>query len=77
VLHDASRPFCAEYALIDWVITISLDVADLTIFEVHIDSAATGAHVACGLTDLVADDGLSVNHWLGFHDLIPLHGWFK
>jgi hypothetical protein len=59
------------------MITISFDIADLSIFEVHIDSATTGAHVACGLADLIADDGLSVNHWLGFHDFVPLHGWLK
>ena len=70
MLHDASRPFCAEYALIDWVITISLDVANFSVFEVHIDSTTTCAHVACRFSDLVANDGLSINGWLSFQNVV-------
>ena len=52
------------------MITISFDIADLSIFEVHIDSATTGAHVTCGLADLVANEGLSINYWLSFQNIV-------
>jgi len=67
VLHDPGRPFSAEDSLIDRVIPIPFDVSNVTIFEVYIDPTTARTHVAGGLTDLIADFGLSINRWLGFH----------
>src|SRR5438552_1967361 len=46
LLHDPGRALGAEHALVDRVVTIALDEADLAVFERDLDAAATGAHVA-------------------------------
>ena len=46
MLHNAGRSFGAKHPLIDRMITIPLDVANFAVAQMHIDAAATGAHVA-------------------------------
>ncbi len=61
VLHDARRALGAEHALVDGMVPVALDIADLAAFDVHVDAAATGAHVAGGLADLVGNGGREVD----------------
>src|SRR5262249_19078741 len=53
--HDAGRTLAAENAVIDRMVAIALDVANLAVKEVHLDPAATGAHVAGGAFHLVGN----------------------
>jgi len=56
VLGDAGTTFAAQHPAIDRMIAVAADIANLAAIEVDIDAAATGAHVACGLADLVGDE---------------------
>ena len=53
VLHDARAALGAEYAAVDRVIAVALDIGNFAIFHMHIDPAPAGAHVASGLADLI------------------------
>ena len=53
MLHDPRRALGAEHALIDGMVPIAFDVADLTILQVDFDAASAGTHVAGGRLDLV------------------------
>jgi hypothetical protein len=55
VLHDAGGTLGAEHAAIDRMVAIAFDVANLAVLQMDVDTAATGAHVACGLSHLVGD----------------------
>ena len=69
VLHDASRPFGAEDALVHGMIAVALDIGDLEIakrvlFHVDVNAAAAGTHVTGGFADLVRDFGAQVQRGL-------------
>jgi len=53
VLHDASTALGTENTLIHRVVTVALDIGNLTIAHVNVNAAATGAHVAGGFANLV------------------------
>ena len=53
VLHDAGGTLAAQHALVDRMIAVALDVADLAVFQVDLDPATAGAHVAGRGLDLV------------------------
>ena len=56
-LHDPGRAFGAKNPLVHRVVTVAFDIGDFAVLHVHVDPAAAGAHVACGLADLVRDLG--------------------
>ena len=53
VLHDAGRALGAQYPLVDRVVAVALDVADLAVLDVHVDAAPACTHVAGRLANLV------------------------
>ena len=53
MLHDPGRTLGTQHALIDWVVAITLDITDLAVFQMDIDAASAGAHVASGLADFI------------------------
>jgi hypothetical protein len=55
VLHDASRALGAEHALVDRMVAIAFDVADLAVLDVNVDAATARAHIASRLANLVGD----------------------
>ena len=61
VLHDPGRSLGTEVSSIDWMIPIPLDISNVAIFEMHIDSTTTRTHLIGYLTDLIADCRLSIN----------------
>ena len=69
MLHDACRSLGAENALVHRMVTVALDIADLAIAHMHIDAATAGAHVACGLPDLVTDGGGGIDIRFDAHSL--------
>jgi hypothetical protein len=54
LLHDAGAALGADHPLVDRVVGIAVDVADLSLAQVHPDAAAAGAHVARGRLDFGA-----------------------
>ncbi len=52
LLHDARRALGADHALVQRVVGVAVDVAQLPVLQVHADAAAAGAHVAGGVLDL-------------------------
>lgn len=60
MLHDAGRAFGTQHTAIHRMIWITLDITDLPVLDMDIDSASTRAHVASGLLDDVADWFLQV-----------------
>ena len=52
LLHDAAGALGADHALVQRMLGIAVDVADLAVHQVHADAAAAGAHVARGLLHL-------------------------
>ena len=55
MLHDACAALGAEHALVYRMIAVALDIGNLAVLHVHIDAAATGAHVASGFAHLIGD----------------------
>ena len=53
LLHDARRTLGADHALVERVVRIAVDVAHLTVAQMHEDAATAGEHVAGGLLDLL------------------------
>ncbi len=53
LLHDARRALGADHALVQRVVGVAVDVADLAVAQVHANAAAAGAHVAGGVAGLV------------------------
>ena len=53
VLHDAGRALAAQHALVDRMIAVAVDVADLAVLQVHPNAATAGAHVTGGGLDFV------------------------
>ena len=53
MLHDPGRALAAQHALVDRVVAVALDVANLAVLQVHLDAATAGAHVAGRGLDLV------------------------
>jgi hypothetical protein len=51
LLHDARCALGTDHALVERVIGIAVDVADLAVLQMHANAAATGAHVAGGDLD--------------------------
>jgi len=58
LLHDARCALGTDHALVERVIGIAVDVADLAVFQMHANAAATGAHVAGGDLDFGAQLGV-------------------
>jgi hypothetical protein len=54
LLHDARGALGADHALVERMIGVALDVADLAIAQGDADTAAAGAHVTGGVLDLDA-----------------------
>src|SRR2546427_8743373 len=54
LLHDPGRALGAEHALVDRMIAVALDEAELAVFERDLDAAAARAHVAGREFDLLA-----------------------
>ena len=54
LLHDAGAALGADHALVQRVVRVALDVADLTVAQVHANAAAAGAHVTGGFFDFGA-----------------------
>ena len=77
VLHDAGRALAAQHALVDGMVAVALDVADLAVLEEHADAAAAGAHVAGGGLDLVGrvDRQVRVDVGLGGDGQRLISGW--
>jgi hypothetical protein len=46
LLHDPRAALGADHALVQRVVGVAVDVADLAVAQVHADAAAAGAHVA-------------------------------
>ena len=65
VLHDPCGTLAAEDALVHRVVAVSFDIADLAVFQMHVDPAAAGTHVAGRLLHLVADGGVQCDFGLG------------
>ena len=63
--HDAGRALGAEHAAIDRMVAIALDIAKRAVFQMDLDAAAAGAHVAGRVGDLIADR-------LGIVDRVPV-----
>ncbi len=61
VLHDPGGALAADHAAIHRVALVTLDVADLSVGDMHVDAAAAGAHVAGGLLHLVGDERRGVD----------------
>lgn len=61
MLHDPGTSFAADHALIDGMIAIPSDIADLALCEMHVDAATACAHIASGLAHLIADVGRRLN----------------
>ncbi len=53
LLHDPRGALGADHALVQRVLGVAVDVAQLAVAQVHADAAAAGAHVARGGLDLV------------------------
>ena len=64
MLHDPRCTLAAQHTLVDRVIPVALDVPDLTIFQVDLDPATAGAHVAGGCLDFITRAGVQFNNWL-------------
>ena len=47
------------------MVAVALDIGDLALLHMHVDAAATGAHVAGGLANLVRDLGRQIKRRLG------------
>ena len=69
MLHDAGRSLGAKNTLVHRMVTVALDITDLAIAHMHIDAATAGAHVACGLPDLVTNGGGGIDIWFDAHSL--------
>src|SRR5690606_23771077 len=46
MLHDAGTALAADHAPVHRMVLVAVDVADLAVLDVHVDSAPAGAHVA-------------------------------
>ncbi len=57
LLHDARRALGADHALVQRVVRVALDIAQLAIAQVDADAAAAGAHVAGGVAGFRAGFG--------------------
>ena len=61
LLHDARRALGADYALIERVLWVAIDIAHLgaivALAQMHTNAAATSTHVAGGALDLGIDCG--------------------
>lgn len=53
MLLDARSALAADDTLVHWMIAVTIDVDNLSIFQMHFDAAAAGAHVTGGGFDLV------------------------
>jgi hypothetical protein len=51
-MHDAGGALGAEDALVDRVVGVALDIADLAIAQGNADTTATGTHVTRRILDL-------------------------
>src|SRR5690606_20219096 len=60
VLHDPRRALGAQHTLVDRVVTVAFDVVNLVALDMHIDAAATCAHVAGGFANLAPAVGCSI-----------------
>ena len=69
VLHDAGRALAAQDALVDRMVLVALDVADLAVLHVHLDAAAAGAHVTGRVFHLVGDFRRKLDHGVFEHIL--------
>src|SRR5947209_8794567 len=67
MLHDAGRAFAAQHALVDGMVPVAFDVADLAVADMHLDAAAARAHVAGGVFDLVGYYRREVDYRLPEH----------
>ena len=55
MLHDPGGTLGTQNTLVDRMVAIAFDVADLAVLQVHIDTATAGAHVAGGLADFITN----------------------
>ena len=53
MLHDASAALCTQNTLIHRMVIIAFDIADTSIFDMHINPTAAGAHITGRLFYLV------------------------
>ncbi len=49
LLHDAGRTLGADHAVVQRMVWVAVDVAHLTVAQMHADAATAGAHIASGL----------------------------
>jgi len=70
-LHDAGCPLGAEDAPVHGVVAVAVDIDDPAGFQVHVDAATAGAHVAGGLADLVRDTRRRFDPWLLKAHVVP------
>ena len=54
MLHDAGRSLATQHTLVDRVVTVALDIANLVAPQMHVYAATTGTHVTGCLLDTVA-----------------------
>ena len=64
MLHDTGRTFAAQHTLVDRVILVALDIADFAFAQMHLDAAATRAHVTGGGLGFVTDFGRQIDAFL-------------
>ena len=70
MLLDARRPLAADDALVHRMIGVAVDIGDRAVFQIHLDAATAGAHVASRGLDLVPGLGRSVDG--GFGHVLPV-----
>jgi hypothetical protein len=69
MLFDAGRTLGADHAAVDRMIGVALDVADLAVLEMDLDTATAGTHVAGGACNAVAGRIVQGQYGVG-HTLI-------
>ena len=65
-VHDPGRSLGAQHPAIDRVISVALDVAKCAVPQMDLNAAATGAHVARGIRNLITN-------WLRIFYVISWH----
>ena len=73
MLHDPGRTLATQHALVDRVVGVAFDIADLAVAQMDLDAAAAGAHVAGRRFGFVGDLRRQIDDFLGV-EIVAGHG---
>ena len=74
MLFYAACTFATDDAFVDGVITVSINVNNLSIFQMHLDATAASTHVTGGGFNLVPRLGREIDVVVNGHDDVILAG---